>query len=183
MLCRHVQFHAVHGWRVTRVFISHKSEDADVAMWIHSWLGSFGVDAYVDKLDPLVDTAKGEDLGDYFRRQLQQCTHLMAVISGKTRESWWVPFEIGIATEREYPLATFVDQGYGYLKNPQLFGKNYDIPEYLRKWPYLQTESDLANYVRALRVTSMTTDFAESFGQRRSYTKDFYSTLRGYLRQ
>lgn len=165
------------------MFISHKSEDADVAMWIHSWLGSFGVDTYIDKLDSLVGTAKGEDLGDYFRQQLQRCTHLMAVISGKTRESWWVPFEIGIATERGYPFSTFADQGDGYRKYPQLYGRSYDIPEYLRKWPYLQTESDLANYVRALKATSMTTDFMESIGRRRSYTKDFYSTLRGYLRQ
>ena len=169
---------------MAKVFISHKSEDANVAIWIHSTLGQYGIESYVDKLDPIINMPRGEeDLGEYFRWQLQRCTHLVAVISEATKLSWWVPFEIGIATEREYPLATFADQGEGYRKLPQLIGKRYDMPEYLRKWPYLQTESDLANYVRALKATSTATDFAENIGRRRSYTKDFYSTLRGYLRQ
>ena len=71
---------------MVRVFISHKSEDTAVAMWIHSWLGSFGVDAYIDKLDPLVGTGKGGDLGDYFRWQLQNGRRPEGAISSPGRD-------------------------------------------------------------------------------------------------
>ncbi len=168
---------------MTKVFISHKSEDERIAVWIYATLKGRGVDAYIDKLDPFVNAAKGEELGEYFRRQLQQCTHLMAVISDKTKSSWWVPFEIGIATEREYPLSTFADQGDNYRSYPSSYRPNFDIPDYLRKWPYLQTASDLDSYIRVLNMMSTTAQFSESTGQRRSYTKDFYINLRSYLGQ
>ncbi len=168
---------------MTKVFISHKSEDERIAMWIFATLKGRSVDAYIDKLDPLVNAAKGEELGEYFRRQLQQCTHLMAVVSEKTKLSWWVPFEIGIATEREYPLATFADQGDNFRSYPSLYRPNFDLPDYLKKWPYLQTITDLDSYIRVLRTMQTVAEFSESVGQRRSYTKDFYISLRGYLGQ
>ena len=48
---------------MTKVFISHKSEDERVAVWIYATLKGRGVDAYIDKLDPFVNAAKGEELG------------------------------------------------------------------------------------------------------------------------
>lgn len=168
---------------MAKVFVSHKSEDEQIAMWIVATLKGRGVDAYIDKLDPFVNAAKGEDLGEYFRRQLRDCTHLMAVISEKTKSSWWVPFEIGIATEREYPLATFADQGTNYRKYPSFHRPEFDVPAYLKKWPYLQTVADLDSYVHVLTTMSTTVEFSESIGRRRSYTKDFYPALRRSLGQ
>jgi hypothetical protein len=64
----------------------------------------------------------------------------MAVVSEVTKLSWWVPWEIGVATERRYPLATF---GAGRC----------ELPDYLRKWPYLAAESDIDTFVRISRAT------------------------------
>jgi len=169
---------------MTKVFISHKSEDESSALWLNAKLAHSGIEAYVDKLDPVLNSPRGEgDLGEYFRWQLQRCTHLVAVISESTRQSWWVPFEIGIATEREYPLATLADQGDLYRRYPGSYSRRYEVPEYLRKWPYLETELHVDNYILALKHTPMVTRFTENVAGRHTYTMDFYSNLRRLLGQ
>lgn len=64
-----------------------------------------------------------------------KCDQLMAVVSQATKGSWWVPWEIGIATERDYPIATYA-------------GDRTALPEYLKKWPYLQSDQDLDIYAK-----------------------------------
>ncbi|MDR9507731.1 hypothetical protein RI662_26405, partial [Brevibacillus agri] len=54
--------------------------------------------------------------------------------------SWWVPFEIGLATEKEYPISSYVS----YWDKKQ-------IPDYLWKWPVLETDTDLNNYINLLK--------------------------------
>lgn len=121
-----------------KVFVSHKKEDSEAATRVAARLRLNNAEVYLD----VIDTSKprGEDLTDYLRDKLAQCTHLMAVVSEVTKTSWWVPWEIGVATERRYPLATF---GAGRC----------ELPEYLRKWPYLLTEADIDTFVRVSRTT------------------------------
>ncbi len=121
----------------TRVFISHKREDETAALRVSNRLRQHGVDSYVDVLDPHVEKA-GDELSDYIRETLRTCSHLMAVVSESTKLSWWVPWEIGVATEREAAISTFA-------------GGRCDLPAYLKKWPYLQTEADIDEYVRVSR--------------------------------
>jgi TIR domain-containing protein len=117
-----------------RVFISHKQEDSTTAGAVAAYLRAHGLDVYLDVID--VQLAKnGPDLADYIRGQLERCTQLLAVISSRTGSSWWVPWEIGVATEKERFLASFV-------------ADNSAVPEYLVKWPYLRTQSDLDIYIR-----------------------------------
>lgn len=85
-----------------------------------------------------------------------------------------MPWEIGIATEKDFPLATYAG-GYS------------TIPEYLRKWPYLRSATDLDMYVAASKAA------ANDFQIKRSYlveatarsrsTKEFYRVLKGSLGQ
>ena len=39
---------------------------------------------------------------DHIRENLNTCTDIIVVMSEATKESWWVPFEIGMATEKRY---------------------------------------------------------------------------------
>jgi TIR domain len=117
-----------------KAFISHKKEDAEQAALISTHLISNGLQVYLDVIDPQLGRS-GPDLADYIRSQLDKCTQLLAVISAHTQASWWVPWEIGVATEKERFLASFVSQGAS-------------VPEYLLKWPYLRTRTDLDKYVQ-----------------------------------
>jgi hypothetical protein len=104
------------------VFISHKQEDAAPARAVSQRLIANGIATYLDLFDP--DAKDGPELADYLREKLGLCQGLMAVVTNQTITSWWVPWEIGVASERDMPMATF----------------SYDranVPSYLRKWPYL----------------------------------------------
>ena len=102
------------------------------------------------------------------------CTQLLAVVSENTKSSWWVPWEIGIATEKDFPIATFA-------------GDNTMLPEYLRKWPYLKTQNDLDIYARISKSAQQQyiQEKSHSFDSaaRHSSTQSFYRNIRASLGQ
>ncbi|MGG1254337.1 toll/interleukin-1 receptor domain-containing protein [Brevibacillus agri] len=124
---------------MTKVFISHKAEDADKAKRVALYLQRNGISFYLDLLDDEL-FGNGEILTNHLRGKLNECTHLLAVITNNTKFSWWVPFEIGLATEKEYPISSYVS----YWDKKQ-------IPDYLWKWPVLETDTDLNNYINLLK--------------------------------
>src|SRR5208282_522680 len=162
-----------------RVFISHKREDSESAGRLATKIDGYrDCRAYVDVLDARL-ALNGDDLGEYFRRVISDCTHLMAVISERTAASWWVPFEIGIATEKQYPLSTFSST-------------RASLPDYLQKWPYLVSEADVEKYLQVavnvgnnvLRKNILTEDMrTASSSDRASYAKSFHSILKRELGQ
>lgn len=158
-----------------KVFISHIKEDSSLAKEIAQYLEYHDeVSYYLDILDSTLLFYGGDALGEYFRERLSECTHLMAVLSETTKLSWWVPFEIGIATEKQYPISTFAIQ-------------NTNLPQYLKKWPYLQNKTDLDKYVRiALRTRHhiMVEGLGRISASRRGlYTRDFHENLKKALGQ
>ncbi|GAA0273342.1 MULTISPECIES: toll/interleukin-1 receptor domain-containing protein [Methylorubrum] len=157
-----------------KVFLSHQKADSETAGIIATRLKLYHqIDVYLDVVDPNASTT-GDDLGEYLRQQLSICTQLMAVVSAATKTSWWVPWEIGVATEKDYPIATFAG---GYTT----------LPEYLRKWPYLQSMSDVDAYAEASKMAQREFKNRRTYQTdslaRRSSTKDFYRVLRSSLRQ
>ena len=156
-----------------KIFISHKKEDAEQATSISSYLTSRGLQVYLDVIDTQLGRS-GPDLADYIRAQLDQCTQLLAVISAHTQASWWVPWEIGVATEKERFLASFVSSGV-------------TVPEYLLKWPYLRTQADLDKYVQESKRAELLVEDRIQKGYRTtaraSGFRSFYTSLKAALGQ
>src|SRR6478735_12264138 len=133
-----------------KIFISHQKLDGALAGQIASRLKVVHqIDVYLDLIDPAVSKT-GDKLGEHLREQLGKCDQLLAVVSAKTKESWWVPWEIGISTEKDQPIATYA-------------GDNTLLPEYLRKWPYLKNDSDLDAYAAASKQASGTYNLRKSY--------------------
>lgn len=157
-----------------KVFISHKQVDAAQAKHIADrLLNVHQISSYLDVIDPIIGKT-GEALADYVREQLGKCTQLLAVVSPATQESWWVPWEIGVATEKDYPLATF--------------GGSAVLPEFLRKWPVLKNDHHLDLYAQASKLADREYEtkrrvLVEASVAQRGATKEFYRTLRGSLGQ
>lgn len=155
-----------------KVFVSHKKEDSDSAARVAARLRLNGADVYFDVID--LTKPRGEDLTDYLRDKLAQCSHLMAVVSEVTKLSWWVPWEIGVATERRYPLATF---GAGHC----------ELPDYLRKWPYLRSDSDIDTFVRVSSATESLVEHEVRYKTadvaRATYSDRFFRDIRKALGQ
>lgn len=157
-----------------KIFISHQQRDSAVAASIaRRLLLTHSIESYLDLIDPLASTA-GDTLGDHVRQELGKCTQLIAVVSLNTRDSWWVPWEIGIATEKDYPISTYA-------------AEHCDLPTYLKKWPYLQSEQDLDTYAKLAKATESERAVKQSyFGEavaRARTTRDFHQSLKRSLRQ
>lgn len=157
-----------------KVFISHQRKNSRSALGVAARLKiNHGIESYLDVIDPDVGST-GEALADHVKAELGKCTQLLAVVSEATRTSWWVPWEIGIAAEKEFPLATFAAGGIS-------------IPEYLRKWPYLRSDTDLDRYAEASKsaardLATKRSYLSESVARERS-TKEFFRVLRSSLGQ
>lgn len=157
-----------------KVFISHQRADTTFALDVSNRLRvSHGIDSYLDVIDPDAST-KGDKLGDHVRAELGKCTQLLAVVSVATKGSWWVPWEIGLSTERDQPIAT-------YAKDAT------PLPEYLKKWPYLKTDADLDKYAiasKAAQQVYLVKKMVLTEGiARQSGTQEFYSRMRAALGQ
>lgn len=157
-----------------KVFLSHQRVDSQRASEIAARLKiHHQIDSYLDVIDPYL-TRPGEDLAKHIRDEMTRCTQLLAVVSYATRESQWVPWEIGVATEKNYPLATFADYSMA-------------IPEFLRAWPYLRSMADVDAYAAASKAASRTRILREATATaseaRQKGVETFFSDLRSRLGQ
>lgn len=118
------------------VFISYYRPDDLKARRIYLQLTEQEVPAYLDELDPELQGA--ENVTETIIKRLASCTHLLAVISTETVRSWWVPFEIGVATRADDRIASYNTTGEA----------RSSLPDYLRVWPVLVTSSDLDAFAR-----------------------------------
>jgi hypothetical protein len=159
---------------MARIFISHQRLDSLLAGKVVYRLNfRHSIDFYLDVIDPF-ESQSGDELADHLREQLGKCTQLMAVVSENTKASWWVPWEIGVASEKEYPIATYA-------------GDNTQLPGYLEKWPYLRSEADLDIYAREtknLDIQFQRRGYSVTEQQFRAQTtRSFHRTLKAALGQ
>lgn len=156
-----------------KVFISHKQEDEKQAAEVAAYLVANRLEVYLDSIDRQLNKS-GPDLADYIRAQMESCTQLLAVITPATKASWWVPWEIGVATEKERFLASFVSP-------------SASIPEYLQKWPYLRNRADLDKYIaeskRAEGVVQDRVQKGERVTARAQGFRSFHNSLKASLGQ
>lgn len=160
-----------------KIFLSHQQADERFAVETARRLSTMHrIDCYLDVIDPYIN-GRVEDLADHIRAKMSDCTQLLAIVSNATLASQWVPWEIGVATEKDFPLATYSADG----QKP---------PEFLAKWPYLRSVVDLDRYALASKAATagISTEMlkeatASGTRSRRSSTAQFYRTLRAQLNQ
>ena len=121
------------------VFISHKREDKEVALEIGQFLMDVvGVHIYLDVMDESLQKATQVEndrlIVESVKKGLMYSTHLLCLISDKTRLSWWVPYEIGIADNENLNIST--------LK----LNTTDDIPSFLKIHPYFYRSEDFIKY-------------------------------------
>ena len=156
-----------------KVFISHKKEDEDIAKKIHLLLRIKNVASYLDLLDTsIVDDGKA--LTDHIKKELNDCTDIMVIMSEKTRFSQWVPFEVGMSAQIDMPTVT-------YLSEDVL------LPSFLQYWPRLRRPSDVDEYISARQKTTdrmnIIYEHKEFATRKKVEIEMFYSQLKSQLGQ
>lgn len=150
-----------------KFFISHKQEDASTALLIEHELELLGISAYLDVLDNTV-TQSGQEMTAHIKKKINDCTDIIVIMSRLTLASQWVPFEVGIAAQRDLPTATFLRS-------------DVPLPEFLEYWPRLKYSSDIKKYVEVKRQVDL--EYAQSFqyASATSKTDRFYTVLKRKL--
>lgn len=108
-----------------KVFVSHKNTDQDLARDVAARVRQNELDVYLDSIDPALQKS-GSNLADYLLARMNECHQLIAVLSSATAESWWVPWEIGVGSEKRFRMATFARTVVS-------------LPGYLERWPILRS--------------------------------------------
>ena len=121
-----------------KVFISHYQDDSAIAGQVESFLKALRVNAYLDVLDNTL-TGNGAALTAHLKSEMNQCTDLLVVMSMRTYQSSWVPFEIGMAAHKDLPTVTYLTQDVA-------------LPEYLDFWPRIKYLEQLRFYVEERKM-------------------------------
>lgn len=150
------------------VFISHKSEDKAAAKEIAEYIRDKELDVYLDVFDSGLQQATRE--GDVagivsgIEKALTRSTDILVLITDKTQQSWWVPYEIGYSKKGGRGIASLL------LKTAENF------PDYLEIERKLRGKADLDGYLSDLARASGLRPALESFGLPR---RDLYTYIRG----
>lgn len=152
------------------VFISHRTADDDLADRVYVYLTSQKISCYIDNLDR--ETKTTADITELILRRLSLTSHLIAVVTQNTAGSWWVPFEIGVATEAAKRIASYTR--YRVL-----------LPEYLLRWPALQGDLDLSAFAAEYKRDRSILERRAGFGraEQRSDAESFHRSLKAAIGQ
>ena len=99
---------------------------------------------------------------------------LLAVVTNATSESWWVPFEIGVAWDKKKYLSTFGD--------PRV-----TLPSFLAVWPSVRDHDELHSWCEDVKEKKATyrPTFHEAYvevarQQRSSYASEMRALARRF---
>lgn len=152
------------------VFISHKKEDENAAITIGQYLTDIvDINIYLDikdcTLQEAVSTENDAKIVNSIQKGLDVSSHLLCLISDKTKLSWWVPYEIGYATKAGIDIASL------QLKTVD------DIPSYLKTNNVITSIDDFNKYIKhVLPYNGLFSDFTSD------NTDSSTSTLLKYIR-
>jgi hypothetical protein len=154
-----------------------KNTDAPLAAKVARRVRLNGLQTYLDVVDDAL-AKDGPDLSDLLLARMSSCDQLIAVVSTDTKTSWWVPWEIGVGSEKGFRMASY-SESYVVL------------PTYLQKWPALHSDFDIDLYCRLsaradaeiLRQTRTVLADESRMRIRKDEALDFHKALRTELGQ
>ena len=139
-------------------FISHKNEDADAALEIGNHImNDFGYNIYLDLFDEALQVADQnkdvETIVKSIHNGLKYSTHLLCVVTEKSKESWWIPYEIGFAQANNKKTASLKLKASEYLptflraNGSDVFYTVKELDVYLTKQSIWEPVSPEAEYI------------------------------------
>ena len=119
------------------VFVSHTTKDDALAEMVAKCIRSCGLTAWVDS-DYLAAKHDGPGMASKIQGVIQRSYCLLAVVTNATSASWWVPFEIGVAWDRDRYLSTYGD--------PRV-----TLPSFLATWPHVKDHERLRSWCEEVK--------------------------------
>lgn len=82
-------------------FLSHSSRDNDLLVGAISLLEGHGASVYVDKKDPSLPPYTDKETASGLKSRIHQSRKFVLLASSNSKDSRWVPWELGIADEHK----------------------------------------------------------------------------------
>lgn len=138
-----------------KVFISHASEDTQIAQKIRSYLANKDIDVFDDK----TDISMGSNLASSINEAISSSDAILFVISKNTEKSRWVNQEISLAINNKL-------KGKDVKLIPIVAEKNSAIPFFLKDYVYLDlTRSQTFDSGMSRLLESLSSDKKTSIAQ------------------
>lgn len=144
---------------VDSTFLSHASVDAELLPAVVKLLEDHGGEVYLDKLDSSLPVTTSRVTAEQLRTRIRQCSRFVLFATEKSRDSRWIPWELGvsdgikggraIAVLPSVETATdtaWAEREYLGIYNRVVFG---DLEGHSRKvWMVLNQEANSATELR-----------------------------------
>lgn len=145
------------------VFLSHKSQDKASVIEIGKYITSQGIDVYIDiEDDNLQKAVKNDDHASItaaIEIGIENSTHLLAYITEKTKDTPWVPYEVGYAKSKGRSIAA-------------IKAKSTTLPSFLHIVKNIKNITELNTYLKDIpNQKTMTEIFREQTGEATSTIK------------
>lgn len=119
------------------VFVSHTTDDDALAETVANCIQSFGLTAWVDS-HHLAPNDDEPAMASKIKHVIERSYCLLAVVTSATKESWWVPFEIGVASEKDRFLSTYSES-------------IVSLPSFLAAWPRVKGHGELHQWCNDIK--------------------------------
>jgi len=86
---------------IADVFLSHSSLDKDVLPKAIGFLESYGAKVYIDKVDKELPKKTSVETGVKLKERISQCPKFIVLVTVNSKNSRWIPWELGIADEKK----------------------------------------------------------------------------------
>jgi len=83
------------------VFLSHSSADKAVLPQVIGFLEQFGAKVYIDKADKELPQKTSAETGMKLKEQIARCPKFIVLVTANSKNSRWIPWELGIADEKK----------------------------------------------------------------------------------
>lgn len=83
------------------VFLSHSSADKDALPVVIGLLQQHGAKVYIDKADKELPQKTSPETGAKLKERIAQCPKFIVLVTANSKNSRWIPWELGIADEKK----------------------------------------------------------------------------------
>jgi transposase-like protein len=138
---------SIYAWQIPCIFISYQRDDEAYAKRISEYIISKGISVYFDLKDISLkfynQNNKPKQVTSSIKKGIEDSDYMIVIVSPKTMNSAWVPFEIGYAYEN------MEEDKMVCLKHKGI--KSENLPPYLQTKQLLEGFSELSSYLKWIR--------------------------------
>lgn len=149
------------------VLVSHGCDDEKKALHIAEHITKNGLVCHAQLFDPATQGTR--DITTKVTERIHLCTHVIVVASNYTEQTWWLPYQLGIAVAFDKRIASYQSA-------------TSRTPEFLKNWPLLSKQKHLDHFTRCYRQDTIVALSASHGDTKRIATVDqFHRELKVML--